>query len=158
MTIEWYGSGQLVFYTLGVVQKGQILPNGKIQLSFGIFELFRSKAFTKIFFENFRARLALHKRRRSFRGLLIKPKNESVQITPKMKSWGLYHTWGFQKCKNYQNIPTGSVSNGLQIRIFMPNKRGLTKYLKLPTLKASWPTSGWNILIIFVFLESSCMI
>ena len=74
-----------------VVQKGQILPNWKIQLSLGIFELFGSKAFTKIFFENFRARLALPLSHLSFRDLLIKPKNKSVQITPKMKSWGLYH-------------------------------------------------------------------
>ena len=132
-----------------------ILLNLKNQLSLGIFELFGSKAFTKIFFENFRARLALHKRRQSFRGLLIKPKNKSAQIAPKMKSYYKYHIWGFQKCKNYQNIPTGSVSNGLQIRIFMPNKRGLAKYLKRLTFKANRPTSGWNILIIFAFLESS---
>ena len=39
-----------------------------------------------IYFENFRARLALPLSRRSFRGLLIKSKNKSVQITPKMKS------------------------------------------------------------------------
>ena len=38
------------------------------------------------FFENFRARLALPLSRRSFRGFLIKPKNESAQTAPKMKS------------------------------------------------------------------------
>ena len=40
--------------------------------------------------------------------LLIKAKNESVQIVPKMKSDYKYHVWGFQKCKNHQKIPTGS--------------------------------------------------
>ena len=38
----------------------------------------------------------------------------------------------------------------------MPNKWGLAKLCL--TLKASWSTSGWNILIIFAFLESSYMI
>ena len=104
------------------------------------------------FFENLRASLALTLSHQSFRQLLIKPKNKSVQITPKMKSWGLYHTWGFQKCKNYQNIPTGSWSNGVQIRKYIPNKRGLAKYLKRLTLKASWPTSGWNNFCIFGIL------
>jgi len=141
-----------------VAQKWQSLPNWKIQLSFGIFELFRSKAFTKIFFENFRARLALHKRRQSFQGLLIKPKNESVQITPKMKSYYEYHIWGFQKCKNYQNIPTGSGSIGLKSKAFKVfSKTPLIRH-EYPNLKAIWHTSGWNILIIFAFLESSCMI
>ena len=38
---------------------------------------------------------------------LIKAENEGVQIAPKMKSYYKYHTWGFQKCKNHQKIPTG---------------------------------------------------
>ena len=139
-----------------VSQKWPILPKWKIQLSPGIFELFGSKAFTKIFFENFRARLALHKCRRSFRGLLIKSKNKSAQTAPKMKSWGLYHTWGFQKCKNYQNIPTGSGSTGLQSKA----KFGKSPLIRhgYPYLNGIWPTSGWNILIIFAFLESLYMI
>ena len=33
----------------------------------------------------------------------------------------------------------------------MPNKRDLVKYLKRLTFKASRPTSGWNILMIFAF-------
>ena len=141
-----------------VSQKRPIPPKWKIQLSPGIFELFGSKAFTKIFFENFRARLALHLSRRSFRGFLIKPKNKSAQTAPKMKSWGLYHTWGFQKYKNYQNIPTGSGSTGLQSKAFKVfSKTPLIRH-EYPNLKAIWHTSGWNILIIFTFLESSCMI
>ena len=139
-------------------QKRQFLPNWKIQLSLGIFELFGSKAFTKIFFENFRARLALHLSRRSFRGFLIKPKNKSAQTAPKMKSWGLYHTWGFQKCKNYQNIPTGSGSTGLQSKAFkVVSKTPLIRHV-FPNLNPIWPTSGWNILIILTFLESLYMI
>ena len=84
-----------------VSQKRQFLPNWKIQLSLGIFELFGSKAFTKIFFENFRAGLALPLSRRSFRDLLIKPKKK---VFKSLQKWILEDYIMYKDSKNVKII------------------------------------------------------
>ena len=79
-------------------------------------------------------------------------------MASEMESYYEYHVWGFQKCKNYQNIPTGSGSIGLQSEAFKVFSKAMLIGHVYSNSKAIWPTSGWNILIIFAFLESLCMI